>query len=206
MAQSNLDSLLDLIPFDGIASKLGVDTSTIQSAVQQALPVIVGGMAVNASDPEGAKSLENAVGQHSPAAGTLDLDAIDAQDGQKIVKHVLGDKEQEVQRALSVGGADIDVVKLLPMLLPLLAPIVMKFLAGKQQEAAPAESAQSAEAGSGGIENVLGDVLGGLLGGGKQQSSGGGLGDVLGGLLGGGSQQGSGGGLGGLLGGLLGGK
>ncbi len=56
--------------------------------------------------------------------------------------------------------------------------------------------------GSGGI----GDVIGGILGGGDS-GSGGGLGDVLGGLLGG-SKSGSGGGidLGGILGGLFGGK
>jgi hypothetical protein len=51
--------------------------------------------------------------------------------------------------------------------------------------------------GSGGLD----DVLGGLLGG-----SGGGLGDILGGLLGGSSGGSSGGGLGDILGGLLGGS
>ncbi|MEE9447260.1 MAG: DUF533 domain-containing protein [Arenicellales bacterium] len=55
---------------------------------------------------------------------------------------------------------------------------------------------------------ALGDVLGGLLGGGQKNTSGGGMADILGGLLGGGAQQQqapAGGGLGDLLGGLLGG-
>jgi len=56
----------------------------------------------------------------------------------------------------------------------------------------------------------LGDLLGGLMGGGQsgsQRQSGGGLGSILGSVLGGGKQsrQPSGGGLGDLLGGLLGG-
>lgn len=52
-----------------------------------------------------------------------------------------------------------------------------------------------------------GKLLGGLLGGGGQQSGGGGLGGLLGSVLGGGgAQQQSGGGLGGLLGGVLGGS
>jgi uncharacterized membrane protein YebE (DUF533 family) len=51
----------------------------------------------------------------------------------------------------------------------------------------------------------IGDLLGGMMGGGSTQSqSGGGLGDLLGGALGGGSSS-SGGGLGDLLGGALGG-
>jgi uncharacterized membrane protein YebE (DUF533 family) len=52
----------------------------------------------------------------------------------------------------------------------------------------------------------IGDLLGGMLGGGATQSqSGGGLGDLLGGVLGGGSSSSKGGGLGDLLGGALGG-
>ena len=52
----------------------------------------------------------------------------------------------------------------------------------------------------------IGDLLGGMLGGGATQSqSGGGLGDLLGGALGGGSSSSGGGGLGDLLGGVLGG-
>lgn len=53
--------------------------------------------------------------------------------------------------------------------------------------------------------SVLGNVLGAALGGGSQQQSGG-LENILGGLLGGGAQQQSSGGLGGLLGGLMGGN
>ena len=68
---------------------------------------------------------------------------------------------------------------------------------------------KSAASPQGGGLGGLGDLLGGLTGGGQQanlqpgqQSSGGGLGGLLGGLAGGGGQQG---GLGGLLGGLAGG-
>lgn len=58
------------------------------------------------------------------------------------------------------------------------------------------------QSGSGG----LGGLLGGLMGGAQQQGGAGGLGSVLGGLLGGGgAQQGGAGGLGSVLGGLLGG-
>lgn len=200
MAQNsnNLDSLLAAIPLKDLAQKFDVDPATMESAVQQALPALVGGMAVNASDAEGAEKLSRAVSNHAPVSGTLDLKAVDTKDGEKIVGHVLGDKQNDVAQALGAQSGNLDIAKLIPMLLPILAPIVMQFLSGKQQSQ-PA-------GGSGGIGDVLGDLLGGLTGGGQGSSSGGGLGDLLGGLLGGGQGSSSGGGLGDLLGGLLGGN
>lgn len=208
MAQNNdLDSLLQNIPLGELAAKFGVDEDTIGAAVKQALPGLIGGMAVNAVDEEGASKLENAVQKHQPLDGAVDLNAIDTNDGEKIVKHVLGDKKDEVAQALGAQADNNAIASLVPQLLPMLAPLVMQFLAGKigggqQGTVAAANNDQ------GGLGGVLGNLLGGLVGGGnsQQQSSGGGLGDLLGGLLGGGQQQSSGGGLGDLLGGLLGGK
>lgn len=209
MAQNNdLDSLLKNIPLGELAAKFGVDESTIGAAVQQALPGLIGGMAVNASDADGASKLESAIQKHAPADGTVGLDSIDTADGEKIVKHVLGDKKDQVAQALGEQADNSAIATLVPQLLPMLAPLVMQFLAGKigggQQGTVAAAGDQ------GGLGGVLGNLLGGLVGGGKAQqpqaSAGGGLGDLLGGLLGGGGQQQSGGGLGDLLGGLLGGK
>jgi hypothetical protein len=209
---SELDALLQQIPVGELAQRFGVDEATVDAAVRQALPGLVGGMAVNASDREGAEKLERAVQQHTPARGTLDLNAIDTDDGGKIVTHVLGDQRESVTKALGAQSGNSAVADLLPQLLPILAPLVMQFLAGKIGGAGSTASTGAANE-SGGVGGVLGDLLGGLLGGGSQSGSatsgdaGGGLGDLLGGLLGGGSsQQSSGGGLGDLLGGLLGGR
>ncbi|WP_416443567.1 DUF937 domain-containing protein [Leucobacter sp. HNU] len=201
MAQNsvNLDDLMQQIPLGDLAQRFGVDEATMGAAVQQALPGLLGGMAVNAQDAEGAGKLEAALDKHAPASGTIDLNAIDEEDGGKIVNHVLGDKQGEVAQALGANSGDSTIAKLIPVLLPLLAPIVMQFLSGAFSKQ------QSGSASGGGI----GDLLGGLLGGGSgSQQSGGGLGDLLGGLLGGGSggSQSAGGGLGDLLGGLFGGK
>ena len=106
----------------------------------------------------------------------------------------------EVQDAIlqAVSGLGGD---LLSKLLPLLAPIVMSYLARKLGMGGSPEQ-------QGGSGNVLGDLLGGLLGGAGGSAAGGGLGD----LLGQGDQrdqrgqqpQGSGDILGGLLGQILG--
>ena len=209
---SELDALLQQVPLGELAERFGVDEATIDAAVRQALPGLVGGMAVNASDRDGADQLERALQKHTPSSGTLDLNAIDTADGGKIVTHVLGDKEETVTKALGAQSGNSVIADLLPQLLPILAPLVMQFLAGKLGGGSSAPASTSGE--SGGLGGVLGDLLGGLLGGGSAQGgsaqsgdASGGLGDLLGGLLGGGaSEQSSGGGLGDLLGGLLGGS
>lgn len=190
---SAVDEILAQIPLDQLASQLGMDPADAEKAVRQAVPALLGGMEANAQDPLGAASLEKAIGQHSgdPFEG-LNLDQIDTNDGEKIVSHVFGGNQQEVVNRLggdSGGG-------IMGKLLPILAPMVMAWLAGKltggQAQGSPAP------AGEGGLD----DLLGGLTGGG----SGGGIGDLLGGLLGGGGTgSASGGDIGDLLGGLLGG-
>ena len=49
----NIDELMKSIPIDDIASSFGIDASTANQAVQSALPGLLGGMAVNASNEEG---------------------------------------------------------------------------------------------------------------------------------------------------------
>lgn len=203
------DDIIADLPIGDIAAKLGVDEATARRAVDDALPALLAGMGANATDPAGAASLERAVVHHDPklVEGGVNLADVDEDDGRKIVKNVFGTNTDQVVTALDTkeGGGNI-----IGRLLPILAPIVMAWLAKqftKQQE--PAASGGSA-GGGGGIGDILGGLLGGGGGAGGTGGSGGGLGDLLGGLLGGGGggaggAGGSGGGLGDLLGGLLGG-
>lgn len=48
-----------------IANQIGTDPQTAQSAIAQAIPLIVGGMAKNASTPAGADALHNALSDHA---------------------------------------------------------------------------------------------------------------------------------------------
>jgi hypothetical protein len=203
---AGVDEVLAQIPMDQLAARLGVDPATAADMSRQAIPALLAGMGANAQDPAGAASLATALGQHDPSQieGGVDLDAVDEQDGDRIVHNVFGDNTDTVVAKLGAAGPGGGGA--MQRLLPMLAPIVMAYLAkqmtqrGGQPQASP---------GGGG----LGDVLGGMLGGGGQgrgaPSGGGGLGDVLGGMLGGAQGRGtpSGGGgdvLGGLLEGLLG--
>ena len=86
-------------------------------------------MEANAQDPAGAASLGKAIGSHDAGLveGGVDLDQVDADDGDKIVSNVFGGQRDQVVNQLgSQGGGDSGLIG---KLLPLLAPIVMSYLA-----------------------------------------------------------------------------
>lgn len=189
-AMSPVDEILSQIPMSRLAGQLGVDEKTAEAATRQALPALLGGIQANTDDPGGASSFANAVQKHDAGLvdGGVDLGRVDTADGDKIVGNVFGQNRGQVVQQLGglpgLGGAAGQ--DLIAKLLPILAPIVMSWLASKLTGGAAAAPAptQAAPAG-GGIGDVLGGILGGVLAGG-----GGGaapnIGDLLGGLLGGG--------------------
>ncbi len=201
-AVSDIKSQLDLAQ---VAQLLGTDEATAGQAVDQALESLVGTMDANVGDPDQALGLTRALGDHVDAASEVDLAQVDTADGEKIVGHVFS--TDQIQ-ALSQGAGG----SLIRKLLPILAPIVMGYLASKldaymrgQTGGAAAQAPTApAQQPSGG----LGDILGGMLGGGPG-SAGGGLGVILGSILGGAAAGGAAGGaasggLGDILGGILG--
>ena len=196
---ASLDDLIAQIPISQIAGQLGVDEQTAAAAVKTAIPTLVGGLEANAQDASGAASLEKALGDHgSLLDGGVDISSVDTGDGSKIVSNIFGASQNQVVSTLggtSGGGSDL-IKQLLPILAPIVLAYVAKQLTGGGATTTSAPAPTQANAGGGG----LGDLLGGLL---KGTSSGGGgnLGSILGGVLGGNA----GGSLGDVLGGLLGG-
>lgn len=193
---TELQDILRQIPVDQIADMLGTDRKTAQTAVEAAVPTLLAGMHSNSQAPEGAASLESALGQHHDGLvdGGVDAAQVDAADGEKIVNHVFGGQQDQVANQLAgtaqLGGVGGDLVR---KLLPLLAPIVMSYLANKvlggrgqaDGQGGAGGGALGGGQGGGGID--LGGILGGILGG--AGGAGGGLGDILGGMLGGGQQR-----------------
>lgn len=193
---AGIEGLMKELPIGDIAQRLGVDEATAKQAIDQALPTLFGGLKANAQDPAGERSIAEAVSQHPPSLveGGVNLSDVDESDGEKIVSHVFGDNKQQVVQTLGglpKGGGKALQEKLLPILAPIVLSYLAKQLGGKGGK------------GAGGLGGVLGDILGSAAGGGK---GGGGVGDILGDLLGGGGAKGKGGGgIGDILGGLLGG-
>jgi hypothetical protein len=202
---TDIREILEQIPVDQIAGLLGTDRESAQAAVEAAVPTLLAGMQSNAQAPEGAASLESALAQHRDGLvdGGVDASQVDTDDGEKIVSHVFGGQQDQVASQLAgsanLGGIGGDLVR---KLLPILAPIVMSYLAKKilgGQNAGGGAGDVASRGGSGGDTAGqpggidLGSILGGILGGGSQGpqgSQGGGFGDILGGILGGENQGG----------------
>jgi len=219
----DINDLLAQVPLDQFAAQLGVEGPQAEGIARQAITALVGGMGANAQDPDRAASLNAALGQHAGGEfpGGTDLSKVDTADGSAIVANLFGGNEGDVVGQLGglLGGGGGD--SLIAKALPLLAPLVLRWVGGAVLERIGGDTGVISNASripgvipgnqhdtGGGLE----DMLGGLLGGG----GGGGAGDALGGLLGatggggagglGGLLAGEGGGadLGGLLDGLLG--
>jgi len=203
-----VDEILQSLPIDRLAQQVGADPQEVQQAAQAALPALLGGLQANAQDPGGASSIVEALGQHDDdlLRGGVDLDQVDERDGEKIASHIFGSNEEQVYSAL--GSSSSASGGLVRRLIPILAPIVLSYLANKVLKGggggigggvttpqAPADN--SAQGGPGSLDSMLQDVLGGALGGSTTQqapaptqqtqgSAGGSILDILGGLLGGG--------------------
>lgn len=154
-----------------ISQNVGADSSLVNTAIQMALPALINGLANNASTPEGAESLNNALDQDHSGGGVLDnLGGLAGMifggqqeaappprqaDAGGILGHILGTNQgavaQEVSNKSGLGLGQV------AQILMFLAPIVMSYLGKQKQE-----------------QNVGADGLGGLLGGllgGNQQAA-----------------------------------
>lgn len=181
---------------DQLAAQLGVDQATAEQAARQAIPALLGGMQANAEDPAGARSLAGALGDHPSnlIEGGVDLDQVDANDGEKIVGNIFGPNQDQVVQTLG-GNLGGQAGGLIQRLLPILAPIVLAYLSkrilGQRQDSGQDDPLGSILGGGAtGSSNPLNDLLGSMLGGAAAgggasgQPSGGSIFDILGGLLG----------------------
>ncbi len=209
-----MSGLLDLLSspmgkqlISGVAGQTGQSTDQTGSVLSMALPLLMGAMKKNASTPEGAEGLMNALSSKHDG-GILDnlsglfgggVDESVMNDGAGILGHILGGKQPQVENALSSkSGMDAGTIG---TILKVAAPLLMGYL-GKQKQ-------QNNVSDANGLGGLLGGMLGGNDGGQKQQSliesfldsdgDGSILDDVAAMALGGKS-----GGIGGLLGGLFG--
>lgn len=155
-----------------ISQQIGADESSTRTAVEAALPLLLGGLARNSAKPEGAASLGNALNEHR--GGLLEnLGALlgnpEAGPGAGILGHIFGNRRSNVEEG--VGKATGLDKQQIGKLLMMLAPIVMAALARKASPRADApqadgslpnileqetrEAAQKAPSGLGGLISML---------------------------------------------------
>ena len=209
---NDLLAQLDGAPLQQISQQLGIDQGQAASAVSAALPLLMGALGKNASQPQGAEALFGALQKdHSGGGGIGDLlgmvlgGAQNRQtDGAGMLGHIFGGQqtraEEDLGSATGLGGDRAG------MLMKILAPIVMGYLAKRMFGGNDGGGQALGVAGGG---NPTAGLLGSILGQEQQQvrQQGGIGGGLLGAVL---DQDGDGQlGLGDLLkigGGLLGGK
>lgn len=185
-------------------------------AARKALPALLGGLSSNVSagggDALGAALMKDHDG--SLLDNTDPLAAVDAADGRKIIGHIFGGQQDRVVETL--GATSRASSSVFSKLLPLLAPLVLAWLAKKVGGALTggggggvlASGQSTAAESTSGQASGLGGLLGGLFGGPSGTAAG--AGQAIPGSQGTAGESTSGqtgglGGLGGLLGGLLGG-
>lgn len=148
-----------------ISNTVGAEPSLVNSAIQMALPAIIGGLAKNAADPQGAQSLDQALSRDHDGSilgnlgglGSMILGQLQTPeptpkqlDAGGILGHILGNNQGPVVQQVSNNtGLNMGQVA---QILMMLAPLVMGYLGQqKQQQGIGADG--------------LGGLLGGLLGG-----------------------------------------
>ncbi len=119
-----------------IADKTGLSTAQVNSAIAVGLPMILAGMAKNASASDGAESLNKALDQHVDSGVTDDpahLAAAEVEsDGSKILSHVFGPNSGDIMDAIaSKIGTDKQSIQ---RLMIILAPIAMAYLARQKKQ------------------------------------------------------------------------
>jgi hypothetical protein len=123
-----------------LSAHLGTDTTATSNAVSMAIPILLGRLSKNASDADGAASLDNALNAHD--GGILDnlgsLFGGGGGAGAAILGHILGSRRAPVEAG--VGRASGLNMQQVAQLLTMLAPIVMGVLGRmKRQQNVSAE-------------------------------------------------------------------
>jgi hypothetical protein len=162
-----MSGILDLLQgplgqmmIQGASSQLGQDTDKTQSALSAAIPMLMGALKKNASNPEGADGLMKAL-QSKHDGGILDsitdifgggnVNDVVVEDGDKILGHVLGEKKETVAKALGAqSGLDLSSAM---SILKMAAPMVMGML-GKQTREKQVSNPTD-------LTNIIGGMLGG---------------------------------------------
>jgi len=165
-----------------ISQEVGAEPSMVNSAIQMALPMLLNGLASNASTPQGAESLNTALEQDHDGSLLDNLGGLGSMifggqqqaapprqaDAGGILGHILGSNQGQVaQQVSNQTGLGMGQVA---QILMFLAPIVMSYL-GKQK--------QQQNVGADG----LGGLLGGLLGGAQSAGSGNAMGNIASSML-----------------------
>jgi len=124
-----------------IGEQIGADPATTQNAVQAAMPMLLGGVANAAQQPQNASAISDAISSHQGLLGNLTsfLGLGAPADGGSLLGRILGGHQQAVQQGVE-QAAGLDSGQSRRLLLAL-APVVMALLAKRHANKSHAELA-----------------------------------------------------------------
>lgn len=187
-----------------LSQHIGAEPQQTASAAQGIFGTLLGGLANNANSENGLASLAGALDRDHDGSVLDDLmgmvggmmqggQAQGATNGMGILGHILGGQQESAAEQIgqSSGLSAGQVMKLMPILAPILMGVLGRAKSQGNMGLGDLASvvlggAQQAQQ-QGGMGDLIGAVLGNVLGGGQQQASqgaGGLLGSVLGGIFG----------------------
>ncbi len=143
---------------NNVSTQFGLNQQEAASAVNAAIPMIVGGLGKNAQTEEGAQGIEQALSQKPDGSilnnvnGFFNLGSDAQKDGAGILGHIFGNKLPQVESGVSQKSG-ISISKIGPIV-AMLAPIVMGYL-GKEKKTNTTASS------GGGITDILSNITGG---------------------------------------------
>jgi len=146
-----------------IGDKFGLSKGDSKKAVENAIPVLLGGLAKNSQSEKGAESILKALSKDHDGSILKDISKVAGRksttdEGAKIVEHILGQKQKMASKAVG-EKTNIDPATML-QIFALLAPFVMGSL-GKKNTKSKLDSDS--------LSGVLGTILAGS--GGKKNSN-----------------------------------
>ena len=140
----NSDSLIGVLlqSLGGSASgelsqQLGADEGKTKSALEVAIPLLIGALGKNAEASEGAEKLDSAITRDHSGAVLQDVKGYvskggNREDGEAIIKHVLGSKKGKAEKGIAqAAGLEENQAG---ALLEILAPLVLGALGKEKQD------------------------------------------------------------------------
>lgn len=140
-----LSSMTSESSLSALTGKTGGDAGQVESAIQSAIPSLIGSMTKNASSTDGAKSLLGALSQHQ------DTDEISSQianadevDGGKIIGKIMGGgKDDFISSIASKSGLNFGQTN---SLLSSIAPAILSFISSAAKpDTAESQAAEAAK-------------------------------------------------------------
>lgn len=120
-----------------LSQQLGTDEGKTKSALEVAIPLLIGALGKNAEESEGAEKLDSALTRDHSGAVLQDVKGYvskggNREDGEAILKHVLGGKKGKAEKGIAqTTGLEENQAG---ALLEILAPLVLGALGKEKQE------------------------------------------------------------------------